>query len=45
VRWYSRLAVVDHDAGRLVWAAAGRDRKTVKAFLKQLSGFFEPGRP
>jgi transposase len=28
--------VVDHDRGRLVWAAAGRDRKTVEAFLDQL---------
>jgi transposase len=25
--------VVCHDTGRLVWAAAGRDRKTVEAFL------------
>ena len=28
--------VVDHDSGRLVWAAAGRDRKTVLAFFDQL---------
>jgi transposase len=28
--------VVDHDSGRLVWAAAGRDRKTVEAFLAEL---------
>jgi transposase len=28
--------VVDHDTGRLVWAAAGRDRKTVAAFLDAL---------
>jgi transposase len=28
--------VVDHDTGRLVWAAAGRDRKTVESFLDQL---------
>jgi transposase len=28
--------VVCHDSGRLVWAAAGRDRKTVEAFLDQL---------
>jgi len=28
--------VVDHDSGRLVWAAAGRDRKTVERFLDQL---------
>jgi len=28
--------VVDHDSGRLVWAAPGRDRKTVDAFLDQL---------
>lgn len=28
--------VVDHLTGRLVWAAAGRDRKTVLAFFDQL---------
>jgi transposase len=28
--------VVDHHTGRLVWAAAGRDRKTVLAFFDQL---------
>jgi transposase len=28
--------VVCHDTGRLVWAAAGRDRKTVEAFLDRL---------
>jgi transposase len=28
--------VVDHDSGRLVWAAAGRDRKTVEGFLDAL---------
>ncbi len=28
--------VVDHDSGRLVWAAAGRDRKTVERFLDAL---------
>jgi transposase len=28
--------VVDHDSGRLAWAAAGRDRKTVEAFLDEL---------
>ncbi len=28
--------VVDHDSGRLVWAAAGRDRRTVLAFFDQL---------
>ena len=28
--------VVDHDSGRLVWAVAGRDRKTVEAFLDAL---------
>lgn len=28
--------VVDHHTGRLVWAAAGRDRKTVEAFLDAL---------
>lgn len=26
--------VVDHDSGRLVWAAAGRDRQTVEAVLR-----------
>jgi transposase len=28
--------VVDHDSGRLVWAGAGRDRKTVERFLDEL---------
>jgi transposase len=28
--------VVDHDTGRLVWAAPGRDRKTVEQFLDLL---------
>ena len=28
--------VIDHDSGRLVWAAPGRDRKTVEAFFDQL---------
>ncbi len=28
--------VVDHDTGRLVWAAAGRDRKTVERFFDAL---------
>jgi transposase len=28
--------VVDHETGRLVWAAAGRDRKTVERFLDAL---------
>ncbi len=28
--------VVDHDTGRLIWAAAGRDRKTVEAFFDAL---------
>ncbi|HEX5924634.1 MAG TPA: ISL3 family transposase, partial [Baekduia sp.] len=28
--------VVDHDSGRLVWAAPGRDRKSVEAFLDAL---------
>jgi transposase len=28
--------VVDHDTGRLVWAAAGRDRRTVERFLDEL---------
>jgi transposase len=28
--------VIDHDSGRLVWAAPGRDRKTVEKFLDVL---------
>jgi transposase len=28
--------VIDHDSGRLVWAAPGRDRRTVEAFLDTL---------
>ena len=28
--------VVDHDTGRLVWAAPGRDRKTMKSFFTAL---------
>lgn len=28
--------VVDHDSGRLVWAAAGRDKATVAAFFDEL---------
>ena len=28
--------MVDHDTGRLVWAAPGRDRKTLKAFFTAL---------
>lgn len=28
--------VVDHDSARMVWAAAGRDRKTVEAFFDAL---------
>ena len=28
--------VVDHDSGRLVWAAPGRDRKTTEMFLDRL---------
>jgi transposase len=28
--------VVDHDTGRLVWAAPGQDRKTMERFLDQL---------
>ena len=28
--------VVDHDTGQLVWAAAGRDRKTVERFFDEL---------
>jgi len=31
-------AVVDHDSGRLVWAADGRDKKTVTAFFAELGG-------
>jgi transposase len=32
--------VVDHDTGRLVWAAPGQDRKTIERFLDELG----PGR-
>jgi transposase len=32
----SLTVVVCHDTGRLVWAAAGRDRRTVEAFLDAL---------
>jgi transposase len=28
--------VVDHDTGRLVWAALGRDKATVEAFFDAL---------
>jgi len=28
--------VVDHDTGRLVWAADGRDKKTVASFFAEL---------
>jgi transposase len=28
--------VIDHDSGRLVWAAAGRDRKTLHTFFDRL---------
>ena len=28
--------MVDHDSGRLVWAAPGRDRKTLAAFFEAL---------
>ncbi len=28
--------VVDHDSGRLVWAAPGRDKATVEAFFDAL---------
>jgi transposase len=30
------IVVVDHDSGALVWAKAGRDRKTVEAFFDEL---------
>jgi transposase len=30
------VIVVDHDSGRLVWAAPGRDKKTVRAFFDAL---------
>jgi transposase len=30
------VVVVDHDSGRLVWAAVGRDKKTLRAFFDQL---------
>jgi transposase len=35
--------VVDHDSGRLVWAAEGRDKKTVLAFFDQLGPSGPPG--
>ncbi len=31
-------AVVDHDSGRLVWAADGRDKQTVARFFVELGG-------
>jgi hypothetical protein len=31
-----RRYIVDHDTGRLVWAAEGRDKQTVPAFFDQL---------
>jgi transposase len=34
--WRYLTVVVDHDSGRLVWAAEGRDRSTVRAFFDQL---------
>jgi len=30
------IVVVDHDSGRLVWAAGGRDKKTVARFFSEL---------
>src|SRR5947209_1670975 len=30
------LVVVDHDTGRLVWAAVGRDKKTLRGFFDLL---------
>ena len=30
--------VVDHDSGRLVWAAVGRDKKTLEGFFDALGG-------
>lgn len=30
------VVVVDHDTGRLVWAAPGRDRQTLRTFFDQL---------
>ncbi|MGH2577927.1 MAG: ISL3 family transposase, partial [Actinomycetota bacterium] len=30
------MVVVDHDSGRLVWAAPGRDKKTLRAFFDLL---------
>jgi transposase len=34
--WRYLTVVVDHDTGRLVWAAEGHDRATVRAFFDQL---------
>jgi len=31
------MVVVDHDTGRLVWAAPGRDRETLDGFFSQLA--------
>lgn len=30
------IVIVDHDTGRLVWACAGRDRKTLERFFSEL---------
>jgi transposase len=35
--------IVDHDTGRLVWAAPGRDRATVHAFFDALAASNKPG--
>jgi transposase len=34
--WKFLTVVIDHDAGRLVWAAPGRDRATVREFFDAL---------
>ena len=34
--FHRMVVVVDHDSGRLVWAAVGRDKKTVRVFFDQL---------
>lgn len=35
-RYKYLIVVVDHDTGRLVWAAPGRDHKTVRSFFEEL---------
>ncbi len=42
------MLVIDHDSGRLVWAADGRNQTTVRAFFDSLGAeadFWHPHRP